>query len=70
MDSNLEVRSRLPWWVLLLQLSPLILQLVGEVINRTQGLPSVVGGIVPPLLTEVKQPESSDALPWKGPLDR
>lgn len=33
--------QRLPWWVTLIQMSPLILQLASEVILRVQGVPVI-----------------------------
>lgn len=42
MDRNLNPSPRPPWWLVLIQLSPLVLQLVGEVVLRIQGVPFIV----------------------------
>lgn len=39
MDKNLNLSKKLPWWVVVIQFAPLVLQLVGELIERTQGIP-------------------------------
>lgn len=53
--------ARSPWWMVLIQISPLILQLVGEVFLRSQLIPVAVsvGDKVVPLLV-VATPGSPD----------
>lgn len=52
---------RLPWWMLLIQVSPLIIQLVGEFFLRTQVIPITIpiGDRAVPLF-EVIAPVSTD----------
>lgn len=47
---------KLPWWAILFQLSPIILQLVGEIIFRNSPLPLGVGAAEP--LSLVPESES------------
>lgn len=42
MDKSLNSSPRLPWWLVLLQISPLVLQLLGEIVLRVQGVPLIV----------------------------
>lgn len=49
MDRNLNSAKRLPWWLIILQVTPLFLQIVGEVVMRVQGIP----GDMPELDTDI-----------------
>jgi hypothetical protein len=52
----LVAQARLPWWLVVFQLSPLILQIAGEIILRIQG-------IQPPSVAVVQSTDSAPVLP-------
>jgi hypothetical protein len=59
MDKSLNSNPRLPWWLTLIQLSPLILQLLGEIMLRINGIPLVVESANPLQVLPVENPGGS-----------
>jgi hypothetical protein len=58
MDKNLNSSKSLPWWLVVIQMSPLILQLVGEIILRVQGTDGLMA--ISPSLSEKEIPPPLD----------
>lgn len=63
MDKNLNSNPKLPWWVTLIQLSPLILQLVGEITLRMQGVPQETVELPKHASSVVQEPGPDTGIP-------
>lgn len=57
-SAEIPLPTRSPWWMMLIQISPLIIQLIGEAYLRTQGIPATITiSSGPKPLFEVKVPD-------------